>query len=354
MHRPHPTLLAASVLAAALAQPAAAQVYQRPTPSNLPPTQTQAVARPSAPAAPAAPAYAPAPAYGYPGYPVVQGPVQGYYNGVSNVIGAYGQYGIDNNNARLINQQVEQEKIKTRQMLQDQKRYEQSLQPTAEEVRAKERAYAEQRARRDPPLTEILSGTSLNDLLAAIQDVQTKQGTKGPTVPLEKDVLEHINLSPPTNRGPSSLLRRDGTLTYSLYLQNPLFEKERKELDRYVAQAVREVQENRLQFQTFTAVRDGARALQDKVDASAKDLSINDLIYTKREADQIAQAVNLLRDPMAANYFNGKWEAQGKNVAELVDYMSRNALVFAPAAERDQAAYQVLYRSFVTYDYGLR
>ena len=58
------------------------------------------------------PAYVPAPSYGYgyPGYPTIQGPAAGRLNGTANLVSAYGQYSIDVNQARLANQQVEQEK----------------------------------------------------------------------------------------------------------------------------------------------------------------------------------------------------------------------------------------------------
>jgi purine-nucleoside phosphorylase len=50
------------------------------------------------------------------------------------------------------------------------------------------------RAMNSPPLSDIISGSALNILLRNIQDVQAKGGY-GPVVPLDKEVLDHINLT---------------------------------------------------------------------------------------------------------------------------------------------------------------
>src|SRR2546421_10161264 len=96
----HATILALVFLAAVMC-PALAQnqVQSRPTPGSLPPAQTQAVARPTSATTTAAPVYVPTPAYGYPGYPPRTTRAEGYLNGVSNVVSAYGQYRIDVNQA---------------------------------------------------------------------------------------------------------------------------------------------------------------------------------------------------------------------------------------------------------------
>src|SRR6516225_5595731 len=162
MRRLTPAAVAAALLAAA-ARPAPAQVQYRPSPGNLPPSQTQATAQPTfVPPASPAPVPTPYPIYGgYPGYPTIQGPTAGYLNGVANVTNAYGQYQNQINQARLTNQQVEQEKIRTRRMYRDQQRYEQSLIPSAQDIREQDRLNDLRRARNDPPSTEIWSGTTL-------------------------------------------------------------------------------------------------------------------------------------------------------------------------------------------------
>lgn len=344
------------VLLAVVTQPSLAQnqVQYRPTPGSLPPTQTQATARPTGTAPTTGPTYVSAPTYGYPGYPIIQGPVQGYYNGVANVVSSYGQYSIDVNQARLTNQQVEQEKIRTRRMLLDQERYEKSLQPTVNEVEARKRAIALQRARNDPPSVEIWSGSTLNDLLRAVQDAQAKTGVRGPQVPLETKTLEHINVSAGTSRGPVSLIRPDGRLRWPFVLQDERFAMERQQIDQLLPQAIKEIQGSvGLQLATFKGLTSAMAALKEKITASAPDMSLSDIVSAKGYAEQLGDAIGVLKDPSAVNYFNGTWEAKGKNVAELVNNMSQGGLTFAPASEVDRPFYSSLYRSLLTYDSGV-
>jgi hypothetical protein len=341
------------LLGIALGRPAQAQVQYRSSPANLPPSQTQAVARPTAyPVAPA-PVYAPPPGYGYPGYPVRQGPVAGALNGQANLVNAVGQYQTQYRQGQLLNQEVEREKMKTRQMFNDQLAYEEAMKPKAEDVRDQQRLLEQRRARNDPPLNEIWSGKSLNVLLAAINDIQIKQGVRGPLVPLGEPLLKHVNVSGRPTELPPTVLRDGGRVRWSLVLQDPRFTKERETIDQLLPQAVKEVRMDSPQFTTFKALRDGVDALDKKIGASARDLSIQDLIIANRSLDEVSKAVSLLKQPNAANYFNGSWEARGNNVAELVDHLSRNGLRFAPAGTSDQTYYSALYHSMLTYDSGL-
>jgi hypothetical protein len=342
-------LLLAGALAA-LAQPAAvqAQVQYRPTPSNLPPTQTQAVAQPTVVAPPPAPYYNP-----YPAYPTIQGPTAGYLNGVANITNAQGQYAIQTNQARMINQQVEQEKIRTRQMLRDQERYEQSLQPSTEDIREQQAAMALRRARRDPPNTDIWSATSLNVLLKAAGDIHKATGARGPVVPLNPSVMSHINLSGGTSRGPSTVLR-SSKLKWPLVLQEDIYTAERQAIDRLLPQAAAEAREGNIQLTTVKALTAALDGLKAKIDGAAQNLSLQEIVQAQRFAEQISDAISLVKDPNAANYFNGTWDAsKASTVAELVDYMTKNGLSFAPAAEADRTAYLALYQAMSAYDMGI-
>ena len=429
MRRLTPAAVAAALLAAA-ARPAPAQVQYRPSPGNLPPSQTQATAQPTfVPPASPAPVPTPYPIYGgYPGYPTIQGPTAGYLNGVANVTNAYGQYQNQINQARLTNQQVEQEKIRTRRMFLEQRRYEQSLIPTAEDLRRQRQIldlrralndpplteilngdalntllknvqelqsragwsgvgptvlldreqldrvhvtgggggsvaafgggklkwpYALRRARNDPPSTEIWSGTTLNALFSNIRDARAKEGLRGPLVPLSPDLLKHINLTAGTSRGPSTMVRAS-KLRWPLPLQEDVFTEPRDQINQLMQQATKEARENDQQLKTFKALGAAVDELKGKIDTAAPNMPLGDIIRAQRFTDQLSDSVRLLRDPMAANYFNGKWQAQGNSVGELVDYMIANGLSFVAAGEEDRPAYTTLYQAFLTYDSGLR
>src|SRR5205823_12857236 len=109
------------------------------------------------------------------------------------------------------------------------------------------------------------------------------------------------------------------------------FMMERQKIDQLLPQAVKEVSTGDPQFTTFSALKNAVDALDKKIESSAPDLSIQDLITAHRSLDEVSKALSLLKQPNAANYFNGSWQARGNNVSELVDDLTRNGLRFAPA-----------------------
>src|SRR5439155_6624590 len=119
-------------------------------------------------------------------------PFGGYFRGVADVTSAYGKYEIDRNRARLLNQEVERSKIETRRKIFDEWRYERMNMPTAEDVRQRTREIELTRARRDPPLAEILTASTLNSLLSHLKESHAK-GQHGPPLPLDEDTLKKIN-----------------------------------------------------------------------------------------------------------------------------------------------------------------
>ncbi len=348
-HRIIPTVLLLLTAVGSLS----AQVQYRQSPANLLPSQTQTVAGPTAPYVNPPPTYVPTPTNPYPGYPTVQGPVGSTLNGTANVINAQGQYNIQYQQARMMNQDVERAKIQTQQMLRDQMRYEEAIKPKAEDVREQDQQNRLRRARNNPPLNEIWSARSLNELLAEILKTQNLSGARGPLVPLESSLVAHLNLSAQPSERTPAVLRDGGKLSWPLALQDPRFNADREKLDMLMPQAVKEVQGPGPQFATFTALRDGITTLTRKIDTLGPDLPLPDIISCQRYTQELSNAMNLLKEPNAKNYFNGSWEAKGASVGELVEYMNKNGLKFSPAGPEDQQFYTAFYSALVTYDSGL-
>jgi hypothetical protein len=86
---------------------------------------------------------------------------------------------------------------------------------------------------------------------------------------------------------------------------------------------------------------------------SVGEMSPTDYIGAQRYLTQLGQAVTALADPKVANYFNKNYSARGKNVAELVKFLSDNGLVFAPAVPGDEPAYRAMYDALAAYDAGM-
>jgi hypothetical protein len=277
-------------------------------------------------------------------------PFGGYFRGVADLTQAYGQYYKDVNQARIINQQVEQEKIRTRIQLLELRRYEQSLLPTVEDLREKKRQTELRRALNDPPLPDILSADALNSLLANVQDLK-KRGANGPTVPLDDEMLKQIHV---TGGGPGNIavFRSGSKVNWPFALRDTPYDEDRKKFQATLDEAFQQLQDNDLRPATVRELTAALRRLEATLERNSGDLDLAQILETRRFLEELRDGVAALRGPNVANYFNKKWSAQGRDVRELVEHMSSQGLRFAPAVRGNEAAYRFLHQALVSYNYG--
>jgi hypothetical protein len=354
-------LKTALVFGALAGLPAAADAQFQTPPNSAAryaPSQTQATTQ--ALAAPPAPSfgYAP-PAWGAPGWGApynvtYNGPAGSYLNGVSNVIGAQGQYQMANQQARIMNEQAKQSQIQTQQMLFEQQQWEKANTPTANDLREQERAEALRRARHDPPLSEITSAIALNAVFDEIRQVQTTQGLRGPMVPLYPEIIRLINLTDGTTRGSTSLFTDPKDFSWPLVLERDEFARERKALEQEIPQAVDQLKQyGRVPAAQQNQLRKTVGNLKGKINDMAQDLTPDEFIRGMRFTNQLTESIKSFDNPNAANFYNGKWQVQANNVGGLVEQMVAQGLKFAPAAVGSEAAYRSLYSSLLSYDSAL-
>jgi len=295
--------------------------------------------------------------YGYPynsygGYGDPTG-TGGYLRGVADVTAATGKYWKDIESARLMREQSRQAAMDTqrRRMMED--AYADRMRPTAQDVRDREMNTDLNRARKDPPATEIWSGRSLNDLLRSINNAGRL--SRAPSVPLEEDMLRGINLTDQSSRGNIGLLKDGGKLNWPLPLQDTSYDEARKRLSRNMVLAVQQLKDkDPLQPGTLADMRADYKAINDRLTSNVGDLPPSQYIEARRYLNQLDDAIRALEDPRATNFFNNTWTAKGKNVAELVDHMKSNGLRFAPAAPGDEGAYSALYQALRNFEAGMQ
>jgi hypothetical protein len=200
--------------------------------------------------------------------------------------------------------------------------------------------------------TDILSGRALNTLLKSIQ--ATGKASSGPPIPLDEDVVKRINVTAGTN-GNIGLLKDGGKLTWPEGLQDARFDEPRKRLTRNIALAVQTLKDGEaVRPDLLKDLKADYKTIVETLDELANDLSPAQYIEARRFLRQLDEAINALSDPKVTNYFNNTWQARGKNAADLVAHMTRNGLLFAPAAPGDEAAYRSLYQALRAYEAGLQ
>jgi hypothetical protein len=307
------------------------------------------------PGSPTATPFATAPTTGTPETnPYYGSNPDGYLTGAAAVTGANGQYEIQIQEARLRRELYRQAAVDTRRKIAYEARYERNNLHAEQERPDRERALALDRARKDPPLTEILSGRALNDLYRHAASQQSK-GRPGPEVRLTEDVLKKINLVPPGSRANAGLLKDEGKLCWPLPLQGKEFDDARTSLQRALEDAVQQVRfNNPVKPGTLKGLNADLKRLKDALRASIADLSPSEHIATQRYLRQVGHAVTALSDPKVATDFNQNRTPEGKNVGELVHYMAQNGLEFAPAVPGDEGAYAALYYALAAFDAGVR
>lgn len=361
------TLLAASLLALPTVTWGQEGSFRVPPTAQgtMPAAQTQGVTRaltstpvqpfsftPVPPVLPSAAAYG-APFFPYGGgfFPGVAG---GYLMGMSDVISAQGQFAIQQQQAVGMFENTRAARLENRRRLLEEYLWERENMPTLQDDRERSFQQELRRSRFNPPATEIWSGKALNDLLANIQKTEAgNPGLRGPSVPLDPEMLRNIGVTAGTGAGGNVTMLQNGKVAWPLLLQREQFAQEREMIDRLVSEAFRQIGSGALDAGTLSSLNDAVSRLRSSLRSAVADLPPNEYINSLRFMNQLASSIAALQDPSYRAMLKGQLGAQGNTVAELVDHMSRQGLRFAPAAQGAERYYTALHQALMAYEVGL-
>ena len=200
----------------------------------------------------------------------------------------------------------------------------------------------------DPPDEAILSGKSLNELLALCLK-REKDGRRAESGLCPPDLLEKVVFE----NGPAAAgvnLFRKATLTYPTVAVVPETEKLRSAVDEAfatVGQSLRNGKKpnlfvvDRLDAALAAARKALATRMAESPFAEAKE--VNDFLT------QLEQAAKFARKPNAPSAVPGEWDTTGATVAELIRLMDKFNLRFGPAPSGGEPAYLSLHRGLLGY-----
>jgi hypothetical protein len=237
-------------------------------------------------------------------------------------------------------------------------RYMQRNTPTADEQRELFRQQQVLRALGDPPVTEIRSGKTLNDLFVDIQILQGR-GIRAEGVALGSHVLRNINVSASDSSSEAGMFKK-GRLTWPVLLRDRAFDVERRAVVKLLPKAVSQLSGGSVDAGTVDGLDRAVSALNKRLKEVAKERgdhaswSPAEYIAAKEFLQRMEKAVNLLDQPNAAEVLVLARDLQADTAAELVAYMSTHGLRFAPAAPGDERAYVTTYRALADYDMRLQ
>jgi hypothetical protein len=288
------------------------------------------------------------------GYTFDYSPTGGYLRGAADVTAAFGHFMLTTQKARLVAEQVTRSQIDTRRKIWEEAQWERMNTIFTEDYRESLIRTEVRRARLEPPLNEIWSGRTLNVLLKVAAAQQAK-GVRGPNIAIPEDVLKHINLTTGVGgKGNIGLFRND-TLQWPLPLQGPEFADIVKSLNQRIPEAREQARlNNSVAPGLLKDIQKDVQRLSDTLRNSVSEMPPADYIESKRYVNMLNEAVQALSDPNVQNYLTNKYLQKTKNIADLVDGLTRvNGLEFAPAAPGDEASYRALYQLFHAYDTGM-
>jgi hypothetical protein len=318
-----------------------------PSPQNLPAPNVSTVTSAPVQAGFQPPALV-TPFYGTGAYVPYYNPYGGYLSGVADVYNAVGQTMMSEQQAGIMREQKKQAEIDTRRKNFDEWLYERDRTPTPEDNRERARIEQIRRSRNDPPPNEIWNGMALNTLLTAILQAQVQRGT-GPTIPLEPETVQHLNVTTGATTGSVGLLRDGGKLKWPLPLMRPPYEADRTQVNELAPQAYMQAASGQVQPDVLQGLIDSANNLNNLISRNVPDLTPKEYSQGKTFVSQLKGTISALQDPSVSSYITRKWAPKGNTVGEVVNEMSRQGLKFAPAVGGDEAAYMAMYHGMVAY-----
>jgi len=255
--------------------------------------------------------------------------------------------------AQLLREELYRSRSASRMQAFDEKRYYRMNTPSYEQTRQAEMRERLSQAVNNPPAGAIRSGATLNDLATIIRETEVAAGTRGPTVNIDKDVVERINWTTDDDTPGVGLLRNGSNgLNWPDTLALSRFEPRRREIARLVDETVDAARSR------SPMARSLAGQLSDKVEALREDL--RELRFSE-SPDNYIEAVGYLRqlgDTTRALKNRGAFRVLSERinagtVAELVDQIAARGLKIGPAAPGDESYYTALYNAMSDYERGL-
>lgn len=268
--------------------------------------------------------------------------------GAANVISSQGELLTQREQARVLREKANQEKVVTKRKAFDEAMYEKANTPSFSEEMEKTKGLQVRRIMNDPTEAEITSGKAHNMLLPMLLAL-THQGIQGPPVSINPSLLQQVNVTVGTD-GNVGMLKNGGRLDWPLPLRGPT----QKKLDAILPQAVSASAQGTLDSQVYNQVKGGVSSLHQELSSKFRKEQIDggEYLEGKRFLEKLDSAVKMLGKAYASKLLDGSYAARGNNVQELVASMSQQGLQFAPSTPGGEPAYHSLFNSMVAYAHG--
>jgi hypothetical protein len=284
----------------------------------------------------------PSPYWGY-----SSDPYSGYMYGAAAVIKAQAEFMISREQAALIREQVRSAKIDNRKKELEHWAWEREFTFNAIVAeRERIRQYEIDRSRTDPPLTDILSASALNNLLGELKKLPDLPA--GVAVPVDPSWLPRINVTSGI-AGNVGLLKMD-EVEWPMLLERREFGTQRQRFEKQLAQCkLKLLEKGRVPVDDYVELRRLLVNMYGELQEAQKQAGPADPIWTPSHFYRARRCLSDLNDALTALeekesvYF--LQPLRGQTVSELVAHMRANGLKFAPATRGSERQYAALHQA---------
>ncbi|MGL4551732.1 MAG: hypothetical protein ACRC33_11135 [Gemmataceae bacterium] len=287
----------------------------------------------------------------YPGF-FQQSAMNGYLTGVASVTAATGEYWNQIQQARLTREEARRSSFDTARKRVELEMWYESIKPKTQDLIDNTVRADLERARRDPPQTEIWSGQSLNALMNNI--LKSPNPTSGPNIPLSQDTLRGLNLVDRSSRGNLSMAKDEGRIAWPESLQEETFDGPRERFSKLFAQSISAI--NAGDAPDIKALREMRKELRDMtetLEGQVSSISPAGFLSGRRVLNQLRDQVAGMSNPAVLSVNRG-WRTEVQTVADLVGVFKKQGLTFGPAvAPGDERAYNVVFFALRNYERSL-
>jgi hypothetical protein len=283
--------------------------------------------------------------------PYYYSPEAGFLYGSAAVMNSYGQLTLQQEQARILREQANQAKLDTKKKKFDLAAYIRDNTPTFWQEQARIAHNTLRRIQTTATPAEIWSGKSLNVLLNALARTATQKSTVDP-IKLDEDIIKHLNVT--KKYGNLGLLRNNGQFVWPSALRNLVPAEERNAITTETQRLFRQAANAQLDPDTLRDLRANIDKIRDLLVKSANEIRQVPYMEAKRFLNDFDDALTALENGDATAYFDfqAQFAGGGKSVEDLVRFMTKSGMRFAPATAGDENAYQALHDALVGYSMG--
>ena len=234
-----------------------------------------------------------------------------YLQGVASVQDAYGNLGLQSEQARILREQAEQEKLVTKRKTFDELNYERALTPPFVEKMEKTEALKVRRALGKLMPGEVTSGTALNTLLPYLTRLAQQSNHGAPRVPINQKMLKQINVSSGTTATGVGVLKDGGKVTWPFALRGPAQEA----LDPLLEKSVALASQDRMTPALYTQITKSIENIYQNLRKQFQGEEIDGAAFLEGQhfVESLKDSVTLLKAPNASQVFHWRLRRPGRD-----------------------------------------